>query len=360
MFTACDGEQAAETLAPESRILPTQWYEQVVQSELVAAPTATATAAPVAGAPPSAGTGQGMVQPRLLSGLLGPAVCRANCDACPTHGLTVLVGYDAWRGVSSDSWENNGIHTGLNYGTRLGEVSELTGIGFQVGASIGVYDWSGSDYRPVNNLAETQGFLTYGFFRKQNANSNWSAALVQDWMFNNNFGVFSQSPTMSQWRGQIGYATSAWNEFGVWGAWRMTTATSDVAGVGPTSWRALNQIDAFWHHKWQRGGGDTWLYVGAPEAKRLNGDGSLGSYIATAAATVPLSDCIALYTQVMYMRPSDHPSPTASEEDAWNFTIGLSYYVRHNARSNTVAGQCWMPQMPLANNGNFLIDTNHH
>ncbi|HEY1786496.1 MAG TPA: DUF6666 family protein [Pirellulales bacterium] len=358
MFTACDGEQAAETLAPESRILPTQWYAPVGPSEPATQSEPVAT--PVAGDMPFAGADQVTARPRLLSGFLGPGVCRANCDACPTHGLVVLVGYDAWRGITSDSWENNGIHTGLNYGTRLGEFSELTGIGFQVGASIGVYDWSGSDYRPQNTLAETQGFLTYGFFRKQNSNSNWSAALVQDWMFNNNFGVYSQSPTLSQWRTQIGYATSAKNEFGVWGSWRMSTATTTLAGVGPTTWEAINQIDLFWHHKWQFGG-DTWLYVGAPLSSQLSGGGSsVGSYIADATANVPLSNCIALYTQVMYMRPAASPGPVASEEDAWNFTIGLSYYVRRNARSNTVAGQCWMPLMPLANNGNFIVDTNHH
>lgn len=355
MFSACDGQQQDDTLAPESRILPAQWFQPAEPSQPAAAspavlPAAAASQPGVSAYPP----------PRVFSGFMAGNRWRANCDACPTHGLIVSVGYDAWRGVAVDGWENNGIHTGINYGTKLGEFSELTGIGFQVGGSIGVYDWSGSDYRPLTTTAETQGFLTYGFFRRQNEQSNWSAALVQDWMFNNNFGVFSQNPTLSQWRGQLGYATSAWNEFGVWGAWCMTTATADVPGVGPTAWRAINQIDAFWHHKWQRGGGDTWVYIGAPEAKRLNGDGSLGSYIATASANVPLSDCISLYTQVMYMRPSDHPSATAAEEDAWNFTIGLSYYVRRNARSNTVAGQCWMPQMPLANNGNFLVDTNNH
>ncbi|HEX4149834.1 MAG TPA: hypothetical protein VHY20_12635, partial [Pirellulales bacterium] len=93
---------------------------------------------------------------------------------------------------------------------------------------------------------------------------------------------------------------------------------------------------------------------------RLNGDGTLGSFIVSALASVPLSNSISLYTLVTYMRPSDRPSAAAAEEDAWNFTIGLSFTTRRNARSSTVAGQCWMPQLPVANNGFFLVDTNNH
>jgi hypothetical protein len=40
-------------------------------------------------------------------------------------------------------------------------------------------------------------------FRKANENSNWSAAVVQDWMINANYGVFAENPTLSQWRGQM-------------------------------------------------------------------------------------------------------------------------------------------------------------
>ena len=67
-------------------------------------------------------------------------------------------------------WENNGLNTGFNFGTRLGRFSDVTGIGFQMGGSIGIYDWSGTDYRFQNmEQAETQGFLTMGFFRKAQA-----------------------------------------------------------------------------------------------------------------------------------------------------------------------------------------------
>ena len=80
----------------------------------------------------------------------------------------------------------------------------------QAGGTVAVYNWAGTDYRlTANNEAQVQGFITYGFFRKANAQSPWSAAVVQDWMLNDNFGIFAQNPTLSQLRAQVGYATSA-------------------------------------------------------------------------------------------------------------------------------------------------------
>ncbi|HEV3136781.1 MAG TPA: hypothetical protein VGZ26_02735, partial [Pirellulales bacterium] len=246
---------------------------------------------------------------------------QATCDECPKRGIVAFVGYDSWRGVSDGGWQNNGINTGLNFGTRLGRFSDWTGIGFQIGGSAAAYDWAGAGYRVAHqNDGEPQGFLTYGLFRKANENSKWSAAVVQDWMFNSNFGEFAQNPTLSQWRGQFGYATSAWNEFGIWGTWRGHADTRTVNGFGPTSWRAVNQLSVFWHHKWGLGGADTSIWVGVPEHDRLGGNGSLGDYLIGLSASAPLNDRVALYTLVTYMHPSAAPGPAGSEEDAWNFT----------------------------------------
>jgi hypothetical protein len=58
------------------------------------------------------------------------------------------------------------------------------------------------------------------------------------------------------------------------------------------------------------------------------------------------------------MHPSARPGDPGATEEAWNFTIGISFYPQSNARSETVAGNCWMPQLPVANNGTFLVDGN--
>ncbi len=285
-----------------------------------------------------------------------------GCDAGPTRSIVGLVGYDSWRGVSDESWQNNGIHSGFNLGSRLGRLSELTGIGGQIGGTVGVYDWSGTDYRPGSqqSAATTQGFMTYGLFHKPNDVSRWNAGIVQDWMFANNFGSFGQSVTLSQLRMQLGYAVSDRDEFGAWGTCRLLGQTRNVSGVGPTTYRPIDQVSLYWHHKWTPGGADTWLSVGVPQTDRLAGGGSLGSWLVSLVANVPLSDRVALYNSITYMHPSAHPGAVASEEDAWNFSIGLAFYPGRTARSSTVAGQCWLPQMPVANNGSFLTDASNH
>ncbi len=205
-----------------------------------------------------------------------------------------------------------------------------------------------------------QGFLTYGLFRRPDDHCAVTGAIVQDWMFNDNFGLYSQNPTLSQWRGQLGYALNWRHEFGVWGTWHGRSDTRDVAGIGPTKWQSVNQLAGYWHYKFRPGGADTWIWLGAPDHSRLSGGGSLGSWIASAQAVVPLCDYVGLYTMVTYMSPSAAAGALASEDEMWNFTVGLAFYPSAQARSSTVAGRCWMPMMPVANNGFFMVDTSNH
>ena len=282
-----------------------------------------------------------------------------TCDSDPRHSLNVFLGYDSWRGLPDGDWGHNGLHTGLNYGTRLGQLSELTGIGFQVGASAGVYDFSGAAYHMRHtDQSQVQGFLTHGFFRHATDKCPWSGAIVQDWMFNHNYSEFAEDPILGQLRGQIGYVLDDHNEVGLWGSVRDKSDSRTEPVFGETRWRAINEISVFWHHKWDFGG-DTVLGIGIPEHKRMEGNGSLGDYIATATANVPLNDHTALYTLISYMHPSAAPGFPGSSEDTWAFMIGVSYYPSYNARSSNVRGQCWSPLLPIANNGSFLVDTNN-
>jgi hypothetical protein len=270
---------------------------------------------------------------------------------------TLLVGYDAFRGIPDGSWQNNGIHTGANYGTRLGRLSDWTGIGLQVGGTVGAYDWGGTDYRQQNqNRAQVQAFITYGLFRRAFEGSPWSAGLVQDWMLNNTWSVFGENPTFSQVRAQLAYAISASNEFGVWGACRVIDDSHQVPGFGVVRWQPHNQINLFWHHKWSRAGADTWVSIGMPEDDRLGQRGSLGDYIANALAVCPLSDRVSVYSSVMYMHQSATEGGAGSLDEAWNFTVGIALYPRANSRTTTVAGHRWSPLLPIANNGSFLVD----
>jgi hypothetical protein len=286
---------------------------------------------------------------------------RALCNQCPDWDLITFVGYDAFRSIVDDSWENNGIHVGANLGTRLGPFSDATGVGFQIGGSFGVYDWSGSDSRPTDRSApQQQSFITYGLFRKPQQGSPWSAAISQDWMLNDNYGIFSTSPTVSQLRGEVSYAYDNCNELGVWGTAAVVSDHRDVSGVGATTWRPIDQINVYWHHKWEWKGADTSIWLGLPVEDHIGGEGNIGEWFAGAAANVPLNDRVALYTLVTYMRPTADNGAAAAETDSWNFTVGVSFSFTGSARSDTVAGRSWTPLLPVANNGYFLVNTNQH
>jgi hypothetical protein len=142
--------------------------------------------------------------------------------------------------------------------------------------------------------------------------STWTtgdSGVVQDWMFNRNFSVFAENPSLSQLRGQVGYATSACNEFGIGGTLRVFDDTRIVDSFGPITWRPINQVSTYWHHK--------------------------------------------------YMHQSASSGDVGAQEDAWNFTTGISFYPGHNARSTNVSGQRWMPLATVANNGSFLVDASN-
>ena len=281
------------------------------------------------------------------------------CASCPNWGYYGFFGYDSWRGIPDDGWCNNGLHAGVNFGTRLGPVSDWTGIGFQLGSSVGVYDFNGTNYHISRmDQATMQGFVTYGFFHKANEQSNWNASVVQDWMLTSNYSIFAENPTLSQWRGQVGYVFGPLNELGLWGTWVGQGDSRFVPGFGNTSWRPVQQLSVYWHYKWGLGGPNSWISFGVPEHDRLTGKGSLGDYVVSAVTNCALSDRVMLYAQVTYMHPSSSPGPAGAQEEAWAFLVGLSFFPGRNARTQTVAGQCWMPLVPVSNNGYFLVDTN--
>ena len=178
-------------------------------------------------------------------------------------------------------------------------------------------------------------------------------------MINDNYGEFAQNPTLSQVRFKVGYEWSELTEIGMWGAFRVLDDSRFVGhGFGTDSWRPIDQLSIYWNYLWGRGGANSFVWFGIPERDRLDGNGSLGDYFVGALTTAPLSDRISLYALITYMHQSAAPGPIGSTEDAWDFTIGLAFYPRYNAHDPTIAGQCWMPALPVANNGTFLVDTN--
>ncbi len=304
-------------------------------------------------------------------GCLGCGCGKADCDECPGIGIEVLTGVQCWRSIADGDYQNNaGPVVAANLGVPIPGLREY-GIGAQVGVSYAAADLDGR-VGANGTDAQQQTFFTAGLFRRAFDGDHWTSRLnlgiAYDWMVNDSYGELAQSPFLGQWRGQVGYCLSAQNEIGVWGALRDRSSEKFQFGV-PIPYSPLSQINLFWHHTFCSGA-NCWLSVGMPEgvhdALHFNAnsqtysiinDGSLGEYTLGATFIVPISERWALYANGSYMRPSATAGAAASVEDAYSVGFGLTFYPGCNARTRTVAGNCWMPYLPVANNGTFLVDS---
>lgn len=305
-----------------------------------------------------------MVPPEPSPADAGAYCCSPCCGECCEEsglGLYTFAGFDSWHGIADGSFSNN---NGASFGVNAaGAVNEETGLAWQVGASFGIYDWFGRESIPFEaSQSQQQTFVTAGLFRRANETTPWSSGIVVDQMLGNNFGVFSTEPYLAQVRYQIAYAMSPCNEVGVW-ATNQLNQSSQTLGPAPFAFttRAVNQANLFWHHKFELGA-DSWFYVGVPTNDHigppgLGPPGRLGDWIVGGMFNAPLNDGLALYGNFAYMKPSA-PTVLGVEEESFNVSVGLAWYPYCNARSRTVAGRTWMPYLPVANNGTFLVDQN--
>jgi len=284
--------------------------------------------------------------------------CGADCDECPRLGLVGFSGIDTFRGISDGTYQNNfGVVTGLNAGIPLAD----TGLAWQMGMSYGIYDFEGRvSAVNENSSAQTQTFITTGFYHKAKDGHRLSFGVVYDWMLNDNWGVYATDQTLSQWRGQIEFALNQCNSIGVYGTLRDRDGDNLRRIPGyllprHIYTRSINQANVFFHHKFEMGA-DGRIWFGVPERDRLAGEGSLGEWLAGFQIEVPLSQRLALYAGAQYMKPSASPGNGGSVEDGYDACIGLVFYPGRNAFSPALNGSCSTPYMPVANNSSFMVD----
>ncbi|MBL8829668.1 MAG: hypothetical protein JNM18_22005 [Planctomycetaceae bacterium] len=285
-------------------------------------------------------------------------MCLPWCsEECPNIGFISSGGFEAWRGVSDAASEGNfGYVSSMNIAFPL--VRDF-GIAGQFGMSHGVYDWMGRTSNGNNeaNQVQQQLMFTYGFFRRA-CGTRFQGGFVQDWMVNDNFGTLSQEPTLSQFRAQIGFVMNECNEFGVNLTHRDRSATQNFFNpVIPVTYSAISYTNLYWHRKWCEGGTDSWIWWGVPAYRRLNpaAGGSIGEFILGGALNVPVTSRIAAYANLNYMKPSAAGGIAGSTEEYFDLGFGLSF-IPGGSRTRNVTGQRWMPLMPVANNGSFMVD----
>jgi hypothetical protein len=297
--------------------------------------------------------------------------CGANCNECPGVGIELFSGVECWRNITTGDLQNNaGPVMGGNIGIPIPELRDY-GFGAQLGARYSAADLDGRETFDGNqiydsNEAEQQVFITAGIFRRaydsDSILSRFSMGIAHDWMITSAYGDFAQSPYLGQWRGQVGFALNTYNEVGVGGSLRDRTADKFDANGVAVDYRAINQVSLFWHHTFCSGA-NSWLSFGIPERTTFpnadgSSNGSLGEFTLGANLLVPIAQRWALYADAMYMRPSATASAVAAIEDEYSIGFGVVFYPGGNSRTRNVAGNCWMPYLPVANNGTFLVDSN--
>jgi hypothetical protein len=264
---------------------------------------------------------------------------------------------DSWRGLPDGHFQNNnGFKKGANVGGLLPGLADW-GIGAQLGASYGLYHTTGrASATDAVGEFQQQTFVTAGLFRRATDDVPLAAGIVYDAMINDSYGVYAQSPYLSQIRMQLGYMVCESDELGFWMTQHGPGTTHYPDGIA-TSWRAISQYNMFWHHNYKSTSADVWMWIGLPNHHRLDGDGSLGQLIFGSSGSVPLSAHTVLYASTSYMMPSSHPSVAGSIEDTFYVGFGLAHFIGPKARHKNVAGNPNDPYLTVADNANFFVDT---
>lgn len=283
------------------------------------------------------------------------------CCCWTDIGVSAFVGVDNFRGIpDADAGDNNGALFGFNVATPLPYLKNH-GVGFQLGGSYGAYDFAGRGHTRHNRAIQSQGFLTAGIFIRPQPSLPLSMGIVYDWMFNQNYSIYAENPTLHQLRGQIAYYVTPCDEVGVWGTYDVTKThkvykhrTFDYR----ITYRPISQANLFWRHLFA-GGVEATVWLGVPVRHRLNKEHSErpGKYIVGVEMAVPFLDSWALIGRACYMQPGTKSGPLGSKEYTSNIAINVVYYFGGDPNgAEDCACAAWMPYLPVANNCNFFGD----
>jgi len=265
-----------------------------------------------------------------------------NCWAA--FNVDVNLSYDYFRGLPDGSWNgNSGAFVAANVNTSLYEC-----VGVQLGGSFGLYNWDGRENQVFRNSKELQQqiFVTGGVFTPI---APFNLGFVYDRQFVEDFGIYAVDTSFDQLRFQGGYAF-CWEEIGIWGTAHLTTAHKSALGL-PVSFRAINQINLFWTHYFENLAMST-LWIGTPYGNSLKFHHKpAGTFTAGFSLHAPLTTCLFIDCHASYMRARSSGS-NQSRNYASHVCLGLTY---------VFGGECAdypASYMSLANNSNFLVDTN--
>ena len=298
------------------------------------------------------------------AGGCGAGGCGGSC--CDAGGLCDNIELFA----AGDGWANHGDDDdGNNFGYHVGANSAFGGskIRVQAGGSYGFYNFHGRE-DPDQEPSERQVFLTGGVYKRSNVSCGdcCSWGVVYDYMNANNWGEEADAIDLSQIRGQFGFALNRCNELGVWGATSLDDDVTANLGNGVRV-QARDQINLYWLHQYEFGA-ETMVYAGLADEPLGIGQNfdspNLREVVIGLRGRAPMSRYMALYGNAVYVLPGTTGGDTGPNgvdnsyaEEAWNITVGLTFYPGAKARSRTVSGPAGLPLIPVADNGTFAVNT---
>jgi hypothetical protein len=265
--------------------------------------------------------------------------------AAHSYNVEMTAAYDHFRGLPDGSWNgNNGAVVTANISSDIW--CDLTG---QIGVSYGLYNWDGRENLVFDSpqCVLNEAFVTAGLGYTYRG---VVAGIVYDRIFTDNFGINNLTPTFDQLRLKAGYEVCR-EEIGIWGTVHLETAHRTSIGI-PITFRAVDQVNFYWTHNFANCAKTT-VWAGLPYRCSLMYPGRIvGSYILGFAAKAPLTRCLYLDTYGSYMGARNTTPLRRSRCYASNISLGFTYYFNEPCFCNDTA------VMPVANNSNFLIDTN--
>lgn len=199
---------------------------------------------------------------------------------------------------------------------------------------------------------QQQGFITIAAAWQTPYCRGWNGGVAYDWMLNKNFGLFAVNPFFDQIRAQFGYLFQGGNEVGLWGSYGIHTSHEESQNI-PLKFKGISQVNLFWSHYF-KSNGYAMLWVGTPYQRGLlYSNGRAGTYVIGTQFSVPVTHSLSIDGHGSYMGPRGRAGVTPSKNYGANLCFGLTYSFgkRRIAKSS---------YMTLANNSNFMADTNQN
>jgi len=279
--------------------------------------------------------------------VLAGVLCLTQPSPVQAQGLTfenlsLFVGPDGSKqpqdlGINA----NMGVRVGANWAFP---VFQRLNIGAQVGAAANFSDAAVHVLDQIEGTSRrTQTFMTVGVFQRQ---GRFNAGLAYDLQAEKYFDNF----TLSQLRGQAGYAVSTNNEIGSWFT-KAVWGDNGFMAASPVRLDPISQMNMYARHTWANfAQTSVWAGVasGHQDVVWVLPDNSRDNHVLVYGSelNMPLSEKFAITGAANFITPT-----ATGTVDAY---LGLTFYPGHSAMR--AARGRFSPFTSVANNPTFAVN----